>query len=98
MATTNVRNAGASAQESARNYARQGWNSFSSNVEEHPTSTVLIAFGIGFGISVAVANALSDPPRKSHWYDMQTAEKFGRQVLDSLSGALPDALSSRMGR
>jgi hypothetical protein len=66
-------------------------------VSNNPASSVLTMFGVGFGLGVLIGYALAAPaPRPTRWYDLQTAERFGRQMLDSIAGALPSSISSRL--
>jgi len=55
----------------------------------------LVAFGLGIGAGILLTNLFIEPPRR-RWYEPKSAEKFGRQVLDSLTGVLPDSLTSCM--
>lgn len=64
-------------------------------IEQHPTSTALLAFGIGLGVGVCLGCMLttsSEPPtfgqRAEH-----AAEKLGRQMLDALAGVLPQSVA-----
>jgi len=66
-------------------------------VAEYPMSAVATAFGVGLGLGVLLAVAMTDSRPSyydpSHWYDKLSAEKLGRSMLSSLSGMLPDSVS-----
>jgi hypothetical protein len=67
-------------------------------VQHWPFSSVATAFGVGLGLGVILGCALSEQsrPSPSHWYDQLSAERLGRNVLDSLSNVLPERLASRI--
>lgn len=85
------------AAEDAKVRMRQGYDSMTECVASNPASSMLVTFGLGFGVGVLIGYALSEPSAPpSRWYDLQTAEKVGRRVLDSLASTLPHSLSSRI--
>ena len=65
-------------------------------VTQHPTSSALIAFGVGLGVGVAVGSILCSatepPPSFGHRAEL-AAEKLGRQVLDAISSVLPQSIA-----
>lgn len=66
-------------------------------VEHWPFSSVATAFGVGLGLGVLLGCALAEQSRPAHhWYDQLSAERVGRNILDSLSSVLPDSLAKRM--
>jgi hypothetical protein len=76
---------------------QHGYQSMTDCVAKNPASSVLTMFGVGFGLGVLIGYALSEPVRpRSRWYDMRSAERLGRSVLDSIVNALPDSISSRL--
>ncbi len=65
-------------------------------VSHYPLSSVLVVFGIGLGVGVALGSILGGPvmPRPSFGQRTElAAEKLGRQMLDAIAGALPESLS-----
>jgi hypothetical protein len=65
-------------------------------VQQWPFSSVATAFGVGLGLGVILGCALAEQTRPSHWYDNLSAERIGRNVLESLSSVLPDSVARRM--
>jgi hypothetical protein len=64
-------------------------------VEDHPASSVGIAFGAGLGIGLCIGLALKAAVidrRESH---RGITERLGRQVLDALTSVLPESLMRR---
>jgi hypothetical protein len=63
-------------------------------VREHPLSAALTVFGLGFAVGVAVGVLLGEEDSRryeaSHW------ERYGRQMLQALSQAVPEAVSRRL--
>lgn len=65
-------------------------------VSHYPLSSVLIVFGIGLEVGVAVGSILGGPDTPLPSFGKRTelaAEKLGRQVLDSIAGVLPQSLA-----
>ena len=68
-------------------------------VSHYPLSSVLVVFGIGLGIGVALGSILGGPvmPRPSFGQRTEiAAERLGRQVLDAIAGVLPESLSKHV--
>ena len=68
-------------------------------VSDHPLSSVLVVFGLGLGIGVAVGCILGGPvlPRPSLGQRAERAAgHVGRQMLDSIAGILPQSLSKHI--
>ena len=64
-------------------------------VEEHPASSVAVAFGLGFLSGITLAVLLHHPPQPSRLTQARsTAEDVGRHILDALSGMVPDSLKN----
>jgi len=65
-------------------------------IGQHPMSTALVVFGVGLGIGVALGSLLSGaaatPPSFGQRAEL-AAEKLGRQMLDAISGILPDSIT-----
>ena len=81
----------------AQERLQHGYQSMTECVSNKPASSVLTMFGIGFGLGILVGFALGEPARpRSRWYDMRSAERLGRNVLDSIVSALPESISSRL--
>ena len=75
----------------------EGYDQVRGCVTEYPASSIFTLFAVGFGVGMLVGCALSGSSQPSStWYDRAHAEKFGRRILDSLSGMVPDAVASRL--
>jgi hypothetical protein len=68
-------------------------------VSHYPLSSVLVVFGVGLGIGVAVGCVLAGPatphPSLGHRAE-QAAGNFGRQMLGAISGVLPESLANHI--
>jgi hypothetical protein len=68
-------------------------------VSHYPLSSVLVVFGIGLGVGVALGKMLGEPlmPRPSLGQRTElAAEKIGRQMRDAIAGVLPESLSKHI--
>ena len=68
-------------------------------VSDYPLSSVLVVFGIGLGIGVALGSILGGPPTPRPSIGRRTelaAQHLGRQVLDGLVSVLPESLSKHV--
>lgn len=68
-------------------------------VSHYPLSSVLVVFGIGLGVGVALGKILGEPfmPRPSLGQRTElAAEKLARQMRDAIAGVLPESLSKRI--
>ncbi|MCE9553442.1 MAG: hypothetical protein K8T91_08715 [Planctomycetes bacterium] len=64
-------------------------------VEEHPASSVAVAFGLGFLSGVTLAVLLHHAPQPSRLTQARsTAEDVGKHILDALSGMIPDSIKN----
>jgi len=68
-------------------------------VGEYPLASVLIAFGVGLGVGVALETILAEPVMARPTFGQRTelaAEKFGRQMLDAIAGVLPESVAKHI--
>jgi hypothetical protein len=68
-------------------------------VSDYPLSSVLVVFGLGLGVGVAVGSLLGGPvmPRPSLGQRTElAAEKLGRQMLEAIAGVLPESLAKHI--
>jgi hypothetical protein len=73
-------------------------------VARHPAQSVLIVFGVGFGLGLLLGHVLAEPPPE----ERSTVARLGRSVLDALAAlpqsisqrvaSLPESISQRLGR
>jgi hypothetical protein len=74
----------------------EGYEHLQHSVAEYPGVSVMTVFVAGFGIGLVLGCALTESSQpSSSWYDRAHAEKFGRNVLDSIAGMVPEALANR---
>ena len=68
-------------------------------VSNYPLSSVLVVFGLGLGVGVAVGSMLGGPVVSRPSLGQRTelaAEKLGRQMLDAIAGVLPESLAKHI--
>jgi len=68
-------------------------------VSHYPLSAVLVVFGIGLGVGVALGSIIGGPvtPRPSFGQRAElAAEHVGRQMLGAIAGVLPESLSKHI--
>jgi hypothetical protein len=68
-------------------------------VSHYPLSSVLVVFGMGLGVGVALGSILGGPVMPRPSFAQRTglaAEKLGRQMLDAIAGVLPESLSKHI--
>ncbi|MBW3598049.1 MAG: hypothetical protein KY475_12320 [Planctomycetes bacterium] len=67
-------------------------------VREHPLPSTLTVFGLGFGLGVVLGVMLSEPEPASRWDQVNRQwDHLGRQVVDAVHRAVPDAIAKRLG-
>lgn len=67
-------------------------------VGNHPAAYIATCFGIGLGLGVVIGTMLADSGVWSSHRDQTTAERLGRNVLDAISGVLPEQLAAFVRR
>ena len=68
-------------------------------VSHYPLPSVLVVFGLGLGIGVAVACLIAGPtprPPSLGQRAEQAAGNFGRQMLGTIAGVLPESLAKHI--
>lgn len=84
----------------ARGYLEQGYHSAEDLVVNHPAVSALTVFSVGLGLGLFIGCSLAGGMRQrqpASRFDRRSAEKFGRQMMDSLSDYLPESLARRLG-
>ena len=84
------------ATEGLRERVTGGYEQARHSVAEYPTTSVVSAFAIGFGLGIVVGYALAGSSQPTAWYDRAQAERFGRRMLESISGLITESLASRV--
>lgn len=78
---------------------QEGYDVSREMVQEHPLPAALTVFGLGFGLGVALGVMLADSDGSSRFdsrFDSNRWEQFGRQMVEAVSRAVPEALARRM--
>ena len=68
-------------------------------VSHYPLSSVLVVFGLGLAVGVAVGSVLGGPVTPGPSFGQRAelaAEHLGRQMLGAIAGVLPDSLSKHI--
>ena len=68
-------------------------------VSHYPLSSVLVVFGLGLGIGVALGCIIAGPATPLPSFGQRAgsaAEHFGRQMLGAIAGVLPESLSKHI--
>ena len=84
--------------QQAESYLRHSYGEMQECVAEYPMASTLSAFGIGMGIGLLIGMALAGEsrPKPRHWYELGSAEEYGRRILDTVTSALPDSIAKRI--
>lgn len=84
--------------EQAAGYMRHSYGEMQECITEYPLASTMAAFGIGLGVGILLGTALAGEsrPKPRHWYDLDSAEEFGRRVVDAVAGALPESIAKRI--
>ena len=69
-------------------------------IKEYPLTSMLVVFGVGVGVGLIVTQAMGESSSSSYsrnsygnLWDSRSAERFGRQVYDSLAHMVPSSIS-----
>jgi hypothetical protein len=73
-------------------HLREGYDAATECVADHPASSILVVFGVGFGLGLLLGHALAEPPRDERHH----LAAFGRHMLEAMRGYMPDALAKRL--
>lgn len=82
----------------AEGYLRHSYGEMQECLSEYPMASTLSAFGIGLGVGLLIGITLAGEsrPQPRHWYDLGSAEDYGRRILDAVTSALPDSIAKRV--
>jgi len=76
--------------DEVRQRTAEGCQAVQAYIEHNPLSVALMAFGLGFGLGTWLGSSVV--PRRQPQRPSTMAEQLGRQVLDSISGFLPESV------
>jgi hypothetical protein len=67
-------------------------------VKEYPVSSMLLAFGVGLGVGVVIAQAACSSSLLNHYthHEPTMSEKLSRQIYDAVSSVLPQSLARQI--
>ncbi len=74
---------------------QQGYEASREAIQEHPLPAALTVFGLGFGLGVALGVLMTS---SDDYYRIESNrwERMGRQMVDAIVRAAPEALAKRM--
>jgi hypothetical protein len=72
---------------------REGYDAATECVGNYPATAMLVTFAAGFGVGLLLGHALAEPPPE----ERKGLARFGRQVLETMSRYMPEALAKRVG-
>ncbi len=93
------------AYDSARGSVAEGYRNAEGLVSNYPTPSVLVGFGLGFGIGLVLCSILAKPePTWAETYLPESLQdlpdnlqRYARNLPSNLKGQLPRAVSRRIG-
>lgn len=82
----------ASAANRVTEHLRESCDSATECITNYPATSLLVTFGVGFGLGVLIGHIMAEPPR-----ERTGLAGFGRNAWDTMSRYVPDAVSKRLG-
>lgn len=66
-------------------------------VKDYPVSSMLLAFGVGLGVGVVIAQAACSSSLLHYYtHEPTMSEKLSRQIYDAVASVLPQSVAQRM--
>ena len=65
-------------------------------VKEYPLSSMLMLFGVGLGVGVVIGQAMCSPMLHAMHPEPTMTERVSRQIYDTVSNVLPQAIARHM--
>jgi len=91
MHRSNSREAG-SPTNRVTEHLRESYDAAAECVADHPASSIMAVFGVGFGLGLLLGHALAEPPRE----ERHSLAAFGRQMLEAMREHMPSSLARRL--
>jgi hypothetical protein len=82
-------------QSTIAEYLCRGRDQMTEMVEDRPTRSVLTCCALGLGIGFFVGRMMGQPATSS-FFDRQSAERLGQQLLQRVEKSMPEALRERL--
>ena len=73
-------------------HLRETYDAAAECVTDHPASSMMVVFGVGFGLGLLLGHALAEPPRE----ERHGLAMFGRQMLEAMREHMPSSLARRL--
>jgi hypothetical protein len=79
------------ATQRASEAVRHSYDAAAGLVSDNPATSVLIVFGVGFGLGLLIGHVLGQPAREESGIN-----RFGRAMLDRMAQIMPESVSKLM--
>jgi hypothetical protein len=73
-------------------HLRESYDAAVNCVSDHPASSIMVVFGVGFGLGLLLGHALAEPPRD----ERHGLTVLGRQMLEAMREHMPRSLARRL--
>jgi len=83
-------------QSTIAEYLCRGRDQMAEMAEDQPARSVLTCCALGLGIGFVVGRMMGRPATTSSYFDRQSAERLGQQLLQRVEKAMPEALRERL--
>ena len=82
------------AYEAAGNRVTEAYEGTEQMIRQHPTTSLVVTFGIGFGLGLAATALLMPSPRRRTWAERNLPDWATRERLNELLSRVPEKVSS----
>lgn len=74
-------------------HMREGYDAATECITNYPASSMLVTFGVGFGVGMLIGHLLAEPPHE----ERSSMARLGRSVLDAMHRYMPDSIARHVG-